>query len=68
MASNSGIDWDHYFTNQDYVSLIYENDIRYHRLTASQISTSEIAPEAISEHEKVRNFLGGMPPDPPIEV
>ena len=25
----------------------------------------QIAPEAVSEHEYVKNILGGMPPDPP---
>ena len=28
----------------------------------------QIAPEAVSEHEYVKNFLGGMPPDPPRGV
>ena len=27
----------------------------------------QIAPEAVSEHEYVKNLLGGMPPDP-LEV
>ena len=25
----------------------------------------QIAPETVSEHEHVKNFLGGIPPDPP---
>ena len=28
----------------------------------------QIAPEAVSEHEYVKYFLGGMPPDPPRGV